>query len=157
MATQATTGTKRSATRNTRASKPVTAPKAEVQVLPATVKVCLRQLNGKGEVNTTMRFIAETKDSKAEVKEVVNFLADRLFSVFSLQAQIAGKGGKNRLFKMTKGGKWYVDIDVATENEITTLVAGLEFAFADLGTDTPKEVLQDVFEAWVLMNTKGTI
>lgn len=153
-----TTTTKKTVT--PRAKKATTvkevAPKTEV-LIPATVKLCLMQTNGKGAVNTKMSFTAETKDSKANTKEVVNFLADRLFNVFDLQNKIASKGGKSRLFKMTKGGKWYVDIDVITEHTATTLVSGLEFAFADLGTDAPKEVLQDVFEAWVLINTAGTI
>lgn len=150
-------------TRKPRATKATTAkaePKTVVNepvLIPATVKLCLMQTNGKGDINTKMKFTADTKDSKANIKEVVNFLADRLFDVFTLQNKIASKGGKSRLFKMTKGGKWYVDIDVVTENEATTLVSGLEFAFADLGTEQPKEVLQDVFEAWVLLNTKGTI
>lgn len=122
----------------------------------ATIKLCLRQLNAKGNVNTKVSFTVETEKTD-EIKPIVNILADRLFGVFAIQAKIAEKGGKNKMFKISKGGKWYVDIDVTEANEISTIVAGLEFKFTDLGTEQPKEVLQDVFEAWVLLNTTAKL
>lgn len=122
----------------------------------ATIKLCLMQTNGKGKLNSRVSFTVETEKT-TEIKPIVNLLADRLFGVFDIQSKIAEKGGKNKMFNITKGGKWYVDIEVTENNEVATIVAGLEFKFTDLGTEQPKEVLQDVFEAWVLLNTTAKL
>lgn len=126
------------------------------------VALSLTQLNAKGEINTKVRFTANVNgDNEPQMDKIVAFLCDKLFGVFELQKSIAAKGGKNRLFNMTKSGAWVLDVDTktTTDSEVIdfTLVSQLNFAFAQLGTDNPKEVLNDIVKGWLLINTAGEL
>ena len=121
-----------------------------------TIKLSLVQTNSKETVNTRFTFKVQT-ENEIEVDKVASYLADKLFGVYDIQNNVATLKGKNRIFNVSKGGNWFIDIDVNNEGEVYTLISQLEFKLRDLGTEQPKAVLLEVVKGWLLFNSTDTL
>ena len=105
-------------------------------------------------------FSKSVTNSELTVQESKDFVFDVLFGLVEKQRRLKALGMKKNYFGLSEIKNNHIDIDVITEDGITTLANGLSFRFSEilkLDTNNRKEAFDIVFEATELMNSSRFI
>ena len=107
-----------------------------------TVKMTLYQ----NDVKFTFQLTTALELNSTTLGKVTAILGNKLLNVYKAQTKIKTLGGKNRIFNVTKGAAWLLNIDVIEENDNYTLVGGVEFNIAHLGTENAIDALVELVD-----------
>jgi hypothetical protein len=107
-----------------------------------TIKMTLYQ----NDVKFTFKLTTGLELNSGTLAKVTAILGGKLLKVYESQTKIKTLGGKNRIFNVTKGAAWLLNIDVIEENDNYTLVGGVEFNIAHLGTENAIESLVELVD-----------
>ena len=106
-------------------------------------------------------FSKSVTNSELTVQESKDFVFDVLFGLVEKQRRLKALGLKKNFFGLSEFKQNTIDIDLISEDDITTLANGLSFRFSELiklDESNRKEAFDIIFEATELMtNSKCVI
>lgn len=92
------------------------------------------------ELKTSLELNSET------LTKVTKLLGGKLLKVYQTQTNIKNLKGKNRIFNVTKGAKWLLNIHVIEATDTYTIVSGVEFNIKHLGTENAIDALVEIVD-----------
>jgi hypothetical protein len=107
-----------------------------------TIKLSLYQ----NDVKFTFKLATELELNSESLAKITRLLGGKLLKVYESQTKIKTLGGKNRIFNITKGADWLLEIEVIEENDQYTLIGGVEFNIKHLGSENAIDALVELVD-----------
>lgn len=105
------------------------------QVTEVTNEKSILMVLKQNDVKFTFELKTSLELNSEVLSKVTKLLGSKLLKVYQTQTNIKNLKGKNRIFNVTKGAKWLLNIYVVEANDSYTIVNGVEFNIKHLGTE----------------------
>lgn len=114
--------------------------------METTIKVTV--YNG----NTKLRFSYSENNEAFNIENAKDYIYNSLAKVLEQQNKLKLLGAKSNFFGLSEHKDNYIDVDVITENETTTLLSGLTFKFSKFKSiENKKEAFNIIFDTQLFL------